>query len=302
MATSGGLYGPFRKRLDALTHDFSDIHTENTEAVHHMRVASRRLRELLPLLPIDEDEVGKLGRHLKRVTRQLGRVRELDVLWLAIHELGRDPRYSKVAVNVVGASVQAARTAARERLRERLSEPKLERLANRLERAAKHLQWADEHHHRRAHSQSPAWMSVLESSVARRASDVQSAIEHTGATYAAVRLHEVRIALKKLRYAIELRSETHNSQASDDLTSFKEMQEILGRLHDLEVLIEWARQVQTSLPPTSWRAIESFVRRLDAECRHLHGRFMHDRGQMMTIVDRIAGAASGSLPVHHAAV
>ena len=60
--------------------------TGDVTAVHQARVASRRLRELLPILELDPRVSRKLGRRLRKVTRALGPVRELDVLLT----LGRD--------------------------------------------------------------------------------------------------------------------------------------------------------------------------------------------------------------------
>ncbi|MGH9720496.1 MAG: CHAD domain-containing protein, partial [Bryobacteraceae bacterium] len=89
---------PFRKRLDAFIKRAKRIHKGDIEALHGTRVASRRLRELVPLLQLDPDTSGKLGRQLGRVTKRLGRVRELDVLLLVIEELSRDGGYSSTAL------------------------------------------------------------------------------------------------------------------------------------------------------------------------------------------------------------
>src|ERR1043165_3708140 len=72
--------------------------------LHAARVASRRLRELVPILQLEAGLTRKLGRRLRRITKQLGAVRELDVLLLLIDELHdarrehSDP-LSRLAVN-----------------------------------------------------------------------------------------------------------------------------------------------------------------------------------------------------------
>ena len=62
-----------------------------------------------------------------------------------------------------------------------------------------------------------------------------------------------------------------------ELRALKRAQEILGRLHDVQVLLDRIRQLQASLPRCRR------VRRLDVmialenECRRLHARFMHQK-------------------------
>jgi CHAD domain-containing protein len=82
-------YGLFRKRLDAFAQDLEGVEAGDVEALHRTRVASRRLRELIPLLQLDQDVARVLNRRLRKATIQLGTVRELDVLMLLIEELGK---------------------------------------------------------------------------------------------------------------------------------------------------------------------------------------------------------------------
>src|ERR1051325_6228294 len=56
------------------------------------RVATRRIRELVPILQLESTTTRKLSRRLRKMTKHLGGVRELDVLLLLIdelHEIGR---------------------------------------------------------------------------------------------------------------------------------------------------------------------------------------------------------------------
>ena len=109
--------------------------------------------------------------------------------------------------------------------------------------------------------------------------------------YAAERLHDVRIAVKKLRYSMEIGAEARSHQQwGRDITGLKEAQDLLGRLHDLEVLIERARQEQMSLsPPTlaAWQEFDSLIRELEEECRGLHARYLHGRDKLIALTDRV---------------
>jgi hypothetical protein len=51
-------------------------------------------------------------------------------------------------------------------------------------------------------------------------------------------LHDMRISAKRLRYTLELFSEVFGRQGARQITRVKEVQEILGELHDADVRIE----------------------------------------------------------------
>ena len=287
---------PFRKRLDAFTKGAKRIHTGDVEALHGTRVASRRLRELIPLLALDHDTSGTLCRQLGRVTKRLGEVRELDVLGLAIGELSRDGGYSSTVLNQLSENVETERAVARERLAAKLSPETLKRIAAKLRRAAKCLESDDRKTHPRiVHGPRQPWLLALDARVARRATDLRSAIEAAGAVYIPERLHEVRIALKKLRYAAELVADARPQRATPALETLRTAQDLLGRLHDRQVLIERARLLEASASPpalTASKDLESLARALEVDCRRLHAQYMRNRAMLIVIADRMGGVHS----------
>jgi len=294
------LYGPFRKRLDAFTHELEGIEAGDVEALHRARVASRRLRELVPLLELDCDVTRNLTRRLRKATKQLGTARELDVLILLIQELADNSRYSAMALKQIGATAAQAGAAARERLSAKLPTAKLERLARKLERVSKGLASDDGESDRRgASGHRRAWLWALEARLARRASRVRAAIEASGVVYVPGQLHGVRIAVKRLRYAAELAAETTRKRIAADIATLKAAQDLLGRLHDFEVLLVHAREAQVSLSPpdlTAWRDLGSLVHVVEDDCRRLHARYMRDRTALTAIANRMgAGAREAEL-------
>src|SRR2546430_1933265 len=67
-------------QLAALTHLIDTVREGDAEAIHDMRVATRRVREALPLLTSPSDEhTEELRRIFRRVGRALGRARDGDV-------------------------------------------------------------------------------------------------------------------------------------------------------------------------------------------------------------------------------
>jgi CHAD domain-containing protein len=282
-----------KKRLDQFTRVLTAVEQGDVRGLHRARVASRRLRELLPMLQIHGDKTRKLGRRMKRVTTRLGTVRELDVLLLLIDELHASRRARSGALGRVGISAAKDRDDARKRLSARLPVTGMRRLAQKLDRVVNQLRLAE------ASSSTTAarsWRVAVETQVAARASRLSAAMADAGAMYLPERLHIVRIAMKKLRYAVELSTELAGTRSGAGLNALKRGQDVLGRLHDLQVLIERVRQVQASLTPPSvtiWRDLDALVMSLEDDCRLLHARYMRSRDRLTAIADSLSARGQG---------
>lgn len=304
MSDPAELSSAFQERLEAFERELPGMQEGNVGALHRARVASRRLRELVPLLPLDRTAKRKLGVGLKKTTRALGFVRELDVLGLLIDEFRRDGRCPVGALNEVGGRVAEARDETRERLIGKRRMAKLSKLVARLRRASETLKTVTPSGRRSAASGSPrARRWALDARLASRAARVRAAFEHAGSVYASGQLHDVRIALKKLRYAIELTDDS-SGRLSADVAALKGAQDLLGRLHDFEVLLSWTRDAQASLSPpdlTMWRALDAMEGAIEDDCRRLHARAMRDRQKLMTLTNRLGGGGLADQPRRRAA-
>ena len=275
-----------KKRLDRFTRVLHAAEQGEVRALHQARVASRRLRELIPVLQLESGTAHKLGRRLRKVTTRLGTVRELDVLLLLIDELHVTGRRGSGALGRVGVAVSKARDVARKRLFVHLPIAEMSRLARKLDRIAAELQHAE-----RASSKTAArsWRWAIDARVASRASRLSAAMAEAGALYLPERLHAVRIAVKKLRYAVELSTEAASETAGADLRVLTRGQELLGRMHDLQVLIDRVRQTQASLTPPSvtvWRDLDALMTSLEDDCRRLHARYMRTRDALGAVAER----------------
>jgi CHAD domain-containing protein len=120
------------------------------------------------------------------------------------------------------------------------------------------------------------WRKLLGSRVLKRAKSLAAAIREAGQMYSPERLHAVRIATKKLRYALEIASESGIRPATPLVRLLKRAQDTLGRLHDLQVLQAHVAAVQAAPPSRTLPAggLETIARALEDECRHLHGRYV----------------------------
>jgi CHAD domain-containing protein len=265
------------------------VESREIRAIHRARVASRRLRELLPVLQLNQSATRKLTRRLRKMTRGLGTVREADVLLLLIDELHESGRHHEPAIRRVREAIEEQRSRARNHVPAKSAVVEIKRISRKLEALSTKLEGGDEKVDR-------AWRWALDARIVRRAGALKRAVRHAGSLYLSERLHAVRIALKKLRYGVELRGEAAGFNNTPELRVLKRIQELLGRLHDHQVLIDHVREIQASLVPpdvTGWRDLDTLVTSLEQRCRRLHARYVRDRAELTAVCDRLI-KASGS--------
>jgi CHAD domain-containing protein len=275
-------YDLLSTRLERFTRLLHDLGDGDVRALHRTRVASRRLREILPVLELDPDVARRLGRRLRKVTERLGVVRELDVLTSLIEELHESGRHDSATLARLAAIIADARGRARDRLFAKLPTGELRRISNKLGKVA-----GDLHEHKKS---SRGWRWAIEARLTHRATVLRQAMVDAGAIYLPERLHVVRIAIKKLRYALEVAVEAAGAPSGSDLRTLKRGQDILGRLHDLQILIDRARQMQASVDPPDvrlWRNLDVLTTTLENDCRRLHARFMRQQAAVRAVCDRV---------------
>src|SRR5215212_5716963 len=110
----------WQKRLDELSAVWPHFLGGETKALHKARVASRRIREVLPVVAASspKPKVKKLKRRLRELTQSLGPIRELDVeLGLLDSEADSD-LVPRSALEMVRREVAARRQALRHDLGE----------------------------------------------------------------------------------------------------------------------------------------------------------------------------------------
>jgi CHAD domain-containing protein len=277
-------YVLLRARLERFSREMPGVETRDIRAVHRTRVSTRRLRELLPVLQLDGGSVTKLSHQLRKVTRRLGRVREADVMLLLIAELHESGRFAEPALRLVREAARATRDEARADMPAKETAAAFHRIVRKLDRAVRKLEGPEDAQTRRA------WRWALDARISRRALALRHAIDETGSVYLAERLHGTRIALKKLRYGLELHVEARGLKSTKELRTLKRMQEVLGRLHDHQILIDHVRSVQASLTPPSvstWRDLDTVLMSLEESCRRLHARYVRERRTLIDICDRL---------------
>src|SRR3954452_5339773 len=95
------------RRTRALKRQLANAIAGKDTGVHQARVASRRLREAIPVLTegLQHTKGGKAQRKIRRLTQALGTVRELDVTLHLIDELAERPAVPRAALAEVRALV-----------------------------------------------------------------------------------------------------------------------------------------------------------------------------------------------------
>ena len=292
--TAGRFELLIRQRLAALSRALPSAHAGDVTSVHQARVATRRLREALPLVTRGSS-LQKHRRRVRRLTRALGPVRELDVALLTLDEFADKGTGSSKQGDVPRAGVPPLQQAIRQErtrmqvdLRRTIDRTRLAKLSAKLVAAARKRDKEGPS----PRSVDPRQLAAARDRASRRAERLRIKIENAAAIYLPERLHEVRIAAKKLRYAMEIVRDLSRSRATARILTLKRAQDLLGRIHDLEVLIARTRAIQGSPNAPTLRAsadMDLLVRGLETECRRLHGRSIALRAPLLTICDHVSG-------------
>lgn len=192
------------------------------ETIHDFRVASRRTREVLdylePTLP--KKVHGRLMDLARRVTKNLGTARESEVNLEILNRWSDERKLDPIAVELLIHSQRMEFNAGFRKAKKRISSQKFEYI--------------------------PRFLSILRGSRTMVATD--SGIlqrrhqEFLGFTWDTMlddeRLHDLRIRTKKFRYSVEINNRVHKKSLGRFIRKIRNLQDVLGRIHDLYVLTE----------------------------------------------------------------
>jgi CHAD domain-containing protein len=287
----------WRKRLSELNAVWPDFVGGRTTGLHKTRVATRRLREALPVVSVSApaSKVKKLNRKMRALTRYLGPIRELDVELALLEQGHHAAAVPEPAVEMLRREIVSKRQALRSKLASKSPVGDVKKLIRKLERVCqntqdggKHGDKADKRKNGATHDAESAWRGVLATRLMRRAKALRSALDNAGHLYAPERIHAVRISTKKLRYAVEIAHETGIPGAAALVRLLKRQQERLGHLHDLQVLLKRVREAE-GLPTVGARVneLEAYAEALERECRRLHAAFVEHRQELVSAVKAV---------------
>jgi CHAD domain-containing protein len=248
--------------------------------VHQARVASRRIREILPLVETweleDEDDPPRRPRRkdVRRIAAALGAVRELDVTVGVLTSSAIAYAWMPEIVDEVRAGLEADRV------------KRLEELLDAIEHVGARTFLHDLR--RSTAGKAPDRATLNQAMTARRQSRaalLAATLQALGTLYVPDRLHAVRLAAKKLRYSLETQRAVRRSAVARDIRVLAGMQEQLGHLHDLQILQDRLRAIPRQAAATELRRM---IADLELECRALHARVMTKVQSWLQMADRLS--------------
>lgn len=252
--------------------------------VHQARVASRRLREVIPVVGGPPAVAARAKREVRGVTRALGPVRELDVSQLVYTAVAAPAPLTPAADAALRRLIDGRRAAAMRRALAAFTPPRLARLWAALDALAQAM--PDDRAARR---------QIVAARVTARASRVAEALHHLGTLYSPERLHAVRIAVKQLRYALEVAGVVRWGATAAHRRDLRVAQDLLGQAHDLHVLGELVREAAGRVVGRSRAAARDLGRLsrvIDARCRALHAAFGPQRRALQRLAVRLSPAVT----------
>jgi len=206
---------------------------DDVEELHDMRVASRRMRAALSLFSdtLPAAATG-LREELAWVGREIGVVRDLDVqlqrLDAVIEAL---PESSREPLGHLRALLAEERLEARRQMLAALDSPRYDRFVRRFGALLR----------TRSGTRTPAALAVAPDLLDRRYRSVRKAARRIGPDAEPEAYHRLRIAGKRLRYALEFLSPVYPGATKRLIRRTVAVQDLLGAYQDAGVAIERLR-------------------------------------------------------------
>ena len=265
------------RRVAAVSAQLRGARSGDVTAVHHARVASRRLREAIPVVgaSVEARLAQKASRRVRRLTRALGPVREMDVTIGLLDRLVADRPDFTAAIAATRARAVAERESRRMAMLRALRPSEVAATESAVARVRDGVPPGD-----------TRWREVLARRIRRRGADLRAAVDEAGILYNIEAVHAVRIAAKKLRYALELAGELRAAAAARSVTHLKRVQDLLGHLHDLDVVASLAlAEAAEGSVATLAEADAGFVEFVHGACREIHARYLAGRQRVVELAD-----------------
>ncbi|MEK6320571.1 MAG: CHAD domain-containing protein [Acidobacteriota bacterium] len=230
------------------------LETEAVDAVHKMRVTTRRLQASLDLLE-REMKVRKLKRRLRNWRRKLSSVRNYDVfLELIEKEATSRGKARREQLQLVKSILQERRERQATKVRQFLERIDIDKIAIRL--GVSLASTSETFDSSSGDDELPSepvavdnttgTMTIDEPGVAgyaaerldQRLAEFQALVAQSHPTNDPAELHQLRIAAKRVRYLLEIVSAIGYGDASRALAWLRTLQDRIGDWHDLEALEE----------------------------------------------------------------
>jgi CHAD domain-containing protein len=254
--------------------------------VHDMRVATRRLRSAVrdfkPYLR--QRKLADCTADLKRLAETLGQVRDQDVGINALEELQSEAQTDATAgIGLLINERRAAREAARAALIDALNEEKLNAFraafAEAIERATEARGSSEQGKNKRVAAADLNFSQAQREIILVRLQELRGLSACLSRPFKVKPLHRMRIAAKRLRYAIEMLAACRGHELAALAKEVSDLQTALGELHDCDVWLE-----------SCGRMLRDFERRRERPGAHLTHELEQKRSAAIWLMHKFAKA------------
>lgn len=226
------------KHVEELGSNAKAAREMDAEGVHQMRVASRRLRAALPIFSscFKESQHGRWRDGVKGLTKALGEARDTDVQVEYLHAfLGKAGVAERPGVRALLDLKEASRRQQQEQVAGWLDnmneEGVLREMSDLLTKRVQRLAA------RRPDVRGRPSFAAGLAHVSYRVGRVLELEPFVKDAKAVERHHEMRIAIKRLRYTLETFRPLFDDQLKEEISVLKGVQDLLGEMHDCDVWI-----------------------------------------------------------------
>lgn len=231
-----------RRAIEMLEQEPATRMGDDIEALHAMRVATRRLRSILRLFEdaLPEQAIA-LAEELRWLAGALGETRDLDVhleqtrAWLAVTD-APERAQERTALETLARLLEQDRLVARKRMLDALDSARYERLKITLISLA-----ALEHRLPRLANKPAA--KAMPPLIRRRYRRVRRLADALSETSPAPDFHAVRIQCKRLRYTLDCAAPLYGKPVRAAIKRLAVIQDILGRYQDTQVAVARMRDL-----------------------------------------------------------
>jgi CHAD domain-containing protein len=254
--------------VESLLRHQSTAESGETEPLHQLRVATRRLRATIELFSsvIYAAQLKIFRRDIPWIAHQAGACRECDVTSALISARAArlDPEL-KASIEPMLAALDERRKSEHAKLYELLASKRYRSLLARLSRPAIKKVGAQRR------------LGIVAAQLIRPASRGASRLGEKIADDApALLFHKLRVRIKRLRYELEMMTPLGGKRHRKALKRLEELQELLGLYHDTTVASAWLMSyAETSAaPPRSVLAAGALIQSLGSRENKLRRRCM----------------------------
>ncbi len=259
---------------------------DDIEDVHQVRVACRRMRAGLAFFGdcFDDDKAARWRTQLKKMLRRFGPARDCDVHIeflegiLADHE--RVDKKDRPGIARLLLRLKQQRDELQRGIVKAVRRLELDKFLINLHLETERLQYEVEHADESAGRIS--FYKRAAEQVDQRLTEVQKRISALEDQADQVGHHTLRIAVKKLRYTLELCDVALKGKLKQGLKRLKQFQTLLGGLHDCDA---WAAQIETFIAEETARTEAYYghlrpMRRLLAGLQFLQTQRQQERDRL----------------------